>query len=217
MKAYVITIETMEESVQAAERCIKSAKRYGVDVQKWSAITPARDPQKMFDDLNLATRAFDVDGGVYSRRDRCMAAFLSHRSIWDHISKSNEAALILEHDAYFVTGIQPETFLGEIISLGKPSYGKFNQPSVLGVGPLVSKRYFPGAHAYYMTPQGATEALTMSHGGAAPTDLFFHLDRFPDLKELYPWPVEARDHFTTIQKDRGCIAKHSYGQGYTIR
>lgn len=213
----MITIGSMEESVQAANRCIKSGKRLGIDVEKWLAITPSDNPVKLFDEFGLATRAFDVDGDVYSRRDRCMAAFLSHRSVWNHISKSGGPALILEHDAYFVTGFQPETLSGDIISLGKPSYGKFNQPSVLGVGPLVSKRYFPGAHAYYMTPKGATDALNKAHGEAAPTDLFFHLDRFPDLKELYPWPVEARDHFTTIQKDRGCIAKHSYGQGYTIR
>ena len=36
------------------------------------------------------------------------------------------------------------------------------------------------------------------------------------LGEYYPWPVEARDSFTTIQKKEGCYAKHNYGETYDI-
>ena len=48
------------------------------------------------------------------------------------------------------------------------------------------------------------------------TDVFLHLDIFPDLEEYYPWPVEAWDSFTTIQNPEGCLAKHNYGQQYEI-
>jgi len=48
------------------------------------------------------------------------------------------------------------------------------------------------------------------------TDIFLNLDWFPWLQEYYPWPVEARDNFTTIQNQTGCLAKHNYGEGYDI-
>ena len=40
MKAYVITIEDREPSVKAAEKCIESAAKFGIKVEKWPAITP---------------------------------------------------------------------------------------------------------------------------------------------------------------------------------
>jgi len=213
MKAYVITIEGVPESEQAAERCIKTGRNFGVDVQHWRAITPADHPPTIFKEKNIHTRFFELDN-KYSRLDRCMAAFLSHRSLWEECSKGREDFLILEHDAYF-NGEIP-WINGDIVSLGQPSYGKFVQPPSLGLQKLVSKKYFPGAHAYYMTPKGAQEALMKSHAEACPTDLYFHIDRFPNLMEFYPWPIEARDHFSTIQKESGCYAKHQYGPGYSI-
>ena len=41
-------------------------------------------------------------------------------------------------------------------------------------------------------------------------------NNFPWLQECYPWPVEADDSFTTIQKTEGCLAKHNYGESYEI-
>lgn len=215
MKAYVITIDSIEESRQAAERCIKSAAHHGVKVEKWKAITPADNPVKIFADKKLPTNAFDLDE-KYSRHEPCMAAFLSHRSLWHECEKSNTPTLILEHDAYFMSSVNSEFFFDDIITLGSPSYGRFNTPNFLGVGPLTTKKYFPGAHAYYMTPKGAKDALLKSHTGAAPTDLFFHVDRFPNLKEVWPSPIECRDHFSTIQHQQGCLAKHNYGPGYSL-
>ena len=34
MKAFVLTIKDIEQSQQAADRCIKSGKTHGIDVQK---------------------------------------------------------------------------------------------------------------------------------------------------------------------------------------
>jgi hypothetical protein len=42
-----------------------------------------------------------------------------------------------------------------------------------------------------------------------PTDVFLNLNSFAFLQEFYPWPVEARDSFTTIQSEIGCRAKHN--------
>jgi hypothetical protein len=42
------------------------------------------------------------------------------------------------------------------------------------------------------------------------------MDIFPWLEEYYPWPVEVKDSFTTIQKTEGCLAKHGYNETYEI-
>ena len=52
--------------------------------------------------------------------------------------------------------------------------------------------------------------------GARPTDVYLNIDTFPFLQEYYPWPVEARDSFTTIQSEMGCKAKHNFNEKYEI-
>jgi GR25 family glycosyltransferase involved in LPS biosynthesis len=110
----------------------------------------------------------------------------------------------------------PNVFHGDIVNLGKPSYGKWNTPTFLGEGPLTSKAYFPGAHAYYITPKGAQQLIDQAYIDAGPTDIFINKSHFNDLKECYPWPAEAKDSFTTIQNEIGCQAKHNYGEAYEI-
>ena len=51
---------------------------------------------------------------------------------------------------------------------------------------------------------------------ASPTDIFLNLDTFPFLEEYYPWPVEVKESFSTIQKTEGCLAKHMYSKDYII-
>lgn len=212
MKAYVITIQDHEQSMQAARRCIQSAKKFNIDVNMFPGYTPESDPEKIAHRKGIPTEKFKE---IYSRYDRCLAAFLSHHQLWESCIDSNEDFLILEHDAVFVNSI-PAIIKNPIVSLGKPSYGKYNTPRILGEGPLVSKRYFPGAHAYYITPAGALDLVNKAKKHAGPTDIFINLDIFPYLHEVYPWPVEAKDNFTTIQNKNGCIAKHNYGEKYEI-
>ena len=52
--------------------------------------------------------------------------------------------------------------------------------------------------------------LKKAETDAGPTDVFLHLDNFSFLQEYYPWVVEAKDSFTTIQNEKGCRAKHMY-------
>ena len=44
INAYVISIFSIKESMQAANRCIKSAKEFGIDVKKFKAFTPDDNP-----------------------------------------------------------------------------------------------------------------------------------------------------------------------------
>ena len=77
--------------------------------------------------------------------------------------------------------------------------------------------YIPGAHGYYLTPKGARQLITTAKRvGATPCDLFLNKTNFPNIMELYPWPIEADDSFTTIQKEKGCKAKHNYDNDFKV-
>ena len=212
MKAYVITIKSNKKSYESARRCIRSAGRMGVEVEMFNAITPADSPIKIASDKNIPTDLFEE---VYSRFNNCLAAFLSHHTLWERCVELKEPVLVLEHDAVFVNQLPP-FFTGKIVNLGKPSYGKYNTPPMLGENPLISKRYLPGAHGYYIEPAGAKQLIETAQTKAAPTDVYINLENFPDIKEYYPWPVEAKDGFTTIQNENGCLAKHNYSDKYEI-
>ena len=213
MKSFVITIESIEKSVQAANRCIKTGKKYGFEIEKFKATTPADNPIEIIHKLGISPQGFVEK---YSRRENCIAAFLSHYYLWKKAVDTNENIIIFEHDA-IITGSLPENFkFNKVITFSKPSYGKFNTPMKIGVDGLVQKQYFGGAHGYIVSPEGAKILIEKSKIEAAPTDVFLNLDLFPWLEELYPWICIASDSFTTIQKEAGCLAKHRYDETYEI-
>lgn len=211
MKCYVITITDLEQSVRAANRCIKSGQNLlNASIQMHSAVTPKNDPEKIFSDKRISVKAFNEQT---SRRLNCMAAFLSHHSLWEMCANDNEDYIIFEHDAVIVNEIPEMINYNGCISLGAPSYGKYNVPKFLGVNALTSKPYFPGAHAYRIKPSAAKTIVETAKTQAAPTDLFFDIRRFNWLQEYYPWAVIAKDNFTTIQLEGGCRAKHNWKDG----
>jgi GR25 family glycosyltransferase involved in LPS biosynthesis len=211
MKSFVITILDNDRSVQVAERCIKSAAKFDIKVEKWKAFTPKDDP-KLFAELNgIPTKGFKE---VYSRFENCLSAFISHYQLWQYSVEHQEDVLIMEHDAFVMDSIP--RLVDDIVNLGEPSYGKYNLPKILGLNPLTSKSYFPGAHGYFITPRGASSLISLAKTDARPTDIFINNKNFHNLKEYYPWPIQARDSFTTIQNEKGCLAKHSYGETYEI-
>jgi GR25 family glycosyltransferase involved in LPS biosynthesis len=214
MRSFVITIMDNEKSVQAAARCIESARKFDTDVEMYPATTPNNcDVATLAKTMGIPTAGFREK---YSRFDNCLAAFLSHHALWGQCYISGEEHQIFEHDAVIINELPKTLNHNGCINLGKPSYGKYNDPLLLGKNPLTSKRYFPGAHAYRVNSKGAKQLLAQALIRAMPTDIFLHLDTFPWLEEYYPWPAEAMDSFTTIQKIEGCLAKHRYKDGYEI-
>lgn len=212
MKSYVITITDLDRSVEVANRCIASAKSFGIDAEIFKAITPNDDIFGISANREVNLSGFDER---YSRKENAIACFLSHQSLWMKSIELNENILILEHDAVFKEKIDPNIQFKKLISLGKPSYGKYNIPRK-GVGPLVSKNYLPGAHAYIIKPSGAEALMNRSKIQSKIPDVFMDIRVFPWLEEYYPWPIEAVDNFSTTQKLAGCIAKHSYNEGFDI-
>jgi len=178
----------------------------------FDAITPRDEPVEMLEDFGIAPNKFDEK---YSRNLNCISAFLSHYSLWKMCAEGTENFVIFEHDAVLIDSV-PTTPFHYVMNIGAPSYGKWNTPSLLGVNPLTTKRYFPGAHAYMLTPAGAKLLVENAPLYAKPTDVYLNLDTFPWLQEYYPFVAEARDSFTTIQVEDGCLAKHNWKEGYKI-
>lgn len=212
-KSFVITIKDLQKSEDAASRCIVSGIKQGLVIEKFYGYTPENDPIQI-----LIENKMPVDGfkEQYSYLESCVSAFLSHFALWQKCVEDNCQYIIFEHDAVLTNDIDYYVPFDKCINIGAPSYGKFNTPNFLGVGPLTSKRYFPGAHAYRLKPDGARELIKEAKKYPMPTDIFLNLDRFPWLQEQYPWPAKAVDSFTTIQRERGCLAKHNWNDGYEI-
>lgn len=211
MKSFVITIMKNAESVASAHRCIESMPNFAVSMMQ--AYTPEQDPEKYAKEKGIPTEMFK---NQFSRYLPCLSAFLSHHECWEYAVKFNEEVQIFEHDAVCV-GSLPEFISHKgCISLGAPSYGKYYTPQVFGVNKLVSKQYFPGAHAYRVSPQGAKKLIEKAKTHAQPTDVFLNNKYFDFLEEYYPWPVIAKDSFSTIQNKTGCLAKHNYNEGYRL-
>ena len=219
MKGYVVTIIQLPQSVQVAQRCVESGKLFNVDVE----IVPAADKTNSFDELKkegLFEASIETEKQMLpsykrteSNRGAVMGNFVTQYRIWNTILNNKEPGIVLEHDAVFIDLVPNLSGRGDIINLGKPSYGGFRKKTSPGVYPMFSKPggYIPGAHGYYVTPTGAKELIEKAKKyGASPCDLFLNNKMLPNIKELWPQVVEARDTFTTIQNEVGCVAKHNY-------
>lgn len=206
MKAYVIALLNVPESVQYAQRAICSAKLYGLDAYMEPGVWREEAEAKMHaEGLKLAK--WDCS---YSRLDAVIGCFLAHYYIWQ---KVDEPCVIMEHDAV-VTAPVPE-LKGDIVTIAKPSFGLVRQAPKQGEQKLFSAGdKIPGAHGYYVTPAGAKRLVeTARSRGILPADKFMNPKWFPDIAEYYPWCIEARDDFTTIQRVKGCLSKHAYRRG----
>jgi GR25 family glycosyltransferase involved in LPS biosynthesis len=212
IKAFVITIMDLPESVEAADKCIASGKKNGLTIEKWPAFTPKDDPKSIFQREGIPETFFRE---VTSRQTNCMSAFLSHRSLWKECIRLNREIIIFEHDAKVVAPIPEFMPYTGCINLGAPSYGTYRTPTTLGIIPLTSKDYFPGAHAYRLKPIAAKTMIDRASTDAAPTDLFLSYNNFDWLQEYYPWTCVAQDTFSTIQNEGGCVAKHSWRKDKT--
>lgn len=212
-KSYVITIMDNEKSVKSAERLIQSGKQYGAGIKMWPATTPKDNPEIMMRERQIDPEGFKE---VYSRHENCMAAFLSHYRLWEECAFRNETFTIYEHDAVLVSHPPGDIALQMVGTIGAPSYGKYNNPLHIGWGPLTQKPYFGGAHAYMVKPKGAWALMEQAQSNASPTDVFLNKTNFPWIQEWYPWVAEVKDTFTTIQKTKGCLAKHNYNDMYEI-
>tara|TARA_E500000318_G_C3534912_1_gene202140 strand:+ start:231 stop:869 length:639 start_codon:yes stop_codon:yes gene_type:complete len=203
-----------ELSVESSKRCIESAKKFGLEPEIFEAITPKDNPYNILKEEGMPTNNLLLDGNC-SKPAPAICCFLSHYFLWKKAIELNEPILCLEHDAIVVKKLPLPLKHTGVCNLGKPSYGRYITPKKAGTYKLFSKlnRHFPGTHAVLVSPNGAKKLIEQTKIRVGTPDLFLNKKDFPWLSEIYPWPVECDDNFTTIQNETGCIAKHNYKKG----
>jgi len=216
MKGYVGALIQIPESLDVALRCIKTGMDFDVEV----VVEPAVYKDIAMSQLEYHKLKLSKWDESFSNVGAVVGNFITQYRCWEKIVASEEPGIVLEHDAVFVAPIPDLTGKGDIINLGKPSFGRYSKKDNPGVYPMFSKSnglYAPGAHGYYVTPIGAQQLIDKAKQiGATPCDMFLSNKNFPDIKELYPWPIEAQDTFSTIQKEKGCKAKHNFNDSYKV-
>ena len=213
MKAFVITIKGHNKSESVAGRCIMSGKKNGLDIEKFYAVTPKDNPKQIFKDRGWPLEYFTDD---FSKSENTTATFLSHYTLWEMAHKLKETIIIFEHDAVIFDRIPVNAAFDGCMTFSKPSYGNFETPLHLGPGPLTQKPYFGGAHGYMVNPKGAKQLMDKAITHAGPADVYLNLHNFPWIQEYSPWVCKADDSFSTIQRQRGSLAKHNYSEAYKL-
>lgn len=125
MKAFVITLKNNQYSNQVANRCIDSARKVGVTVQKFDAVNKDVAEQIMkinkleWTWANNNTSAAicpitKLHQHVYKTADlrARIGCALSHYFLWQHCVDLNQPILILEHDAVFLRPLPEFDFKG---------------------------------------------------------------------------------------------------------
>lgn len=207
-----MTLFGVPESVAVAKRAKDSCWLHD--------LMPERFPGVWRDDAMRELAAEGLRKGAWdeswSNTTAVIGNFVAQYRIWLKIAAA-EPAIIMEHDAVVVAPIPDLSAAGDIVTLGKPSFGKLRPRDSAGLYPLFSTGdKIPGAHGYYLTPTGAAALVAMAkREGAEPVDKFIRPQRF-QITEYFPWPIEAHDSFTTIQREKGCRSKHNWGEAYAI-
>ena len=209
MKAFVITLKDDRYSEQVADRCIASANKYNLTVEKFYGIDKHHAKQFMLDyEMEWTWANNDTEITICEKTGLEMCPYgtadlrkrlgcsMSHYALWKKCVELNEAILILEHDAIFLQELPLIEFNG-ICQINDPAGAVGNsvwwsdqiKNRAIGVHPktLIKKgkeRCRPdgvaGSSAYLLKSWAAQELITKSHEiGVWPTDSFICQQLFP--------------------------------------
>ena len=129
MKAFVITLKDNEYSEQVAERCIQSANKFGLKVEKFYGVdrSVAKSVMKSHDlkwtwannntelmhcpKTGLRQHPY-MGGGKPAPLDAKIGCSMSHFLLWKKCVELDEPILILEHDSVFLRALPEFDFKG---------------------------------------------------------------------------------------------------------
>ena len=201
-KKYIITLTDVPASVEAARRCIESAKRHGED-----------DGLEIFAGVGRReVRDFFIRHGLTQGRllrpvnlSAAAGCFASHYKLWLRCLELGEPIIVLEHDAVFRTFIPPLRFK-HVITLSvnevflRPTLRfihalrKFEGKEVLHLWP-----YIPGTACYAIKPEGARKLVEAASRQFVPAVDCFMSRENVDLVYYHPSPVVPDERFSTIE------------------
>lgn len=156
--------------------------------------------------------ATDADTGMTAGEIGC---FMSHRAVWDEVSKSNlDYAVILEDDAVLVPTVDYHALFASLQRLGVECV-RLALDTIEHAKPLVSlgaslgmisrltaPRFGLGLAAYAVTPRAAGQLYSAASRLREPVDLWierYHNHRLPIFNLMPPCGVIIRSYPTTIE------------------
>lgn len=177
-KAYIIRISS-DISKEYAGMCAESCEKIGLPYEFFEGVENMRSYDAWVNTgLRIKEGSLDHRKNQYGV-DAAACCSVSHALIWDHISKSGECSIILEHDAIMLYTVDMEIPDGRIVGLGYKLADpqKYNH---IAAGPprkVVDMTYMNGAHAYALTPSTASALLRELEveGGGGPIDNRFFM------------------------------------------
>ena len=226
MKAYVITIRDHDYSEACADRCIASAAKLGLEVEKFDAIGKhaaralmgARGLEWTWPNVEAQTCSHTgLKQFPYSTKDpnARIGCALSHYELWVGCVESKEPTMILEHDAVFVgegpVGVKiPEDFGAIMVNnpAGATPRGEWWKTQIKAKGPGVHPKTvvfddgrpdgLAGNSAYVISPKGAARCVELVHKhGLWPNDATLCRQLVDGLYEVYPFLTEVRQTQST--------------------
>jgi GR25 family glycosyltransferase involved in LPS biosynthesis len=184
MKFKIIRLKDNQISEKHASECIDQAKKFGIDVEYFDAISGI-EYQKHLDKLKIYPRYKFKKG-----RAGVFGCFLSHYYLWQDCVRKNEPFLILEHDGYFIRPL-PDDILEKITDVLKldnhDPYSKTYNDIVYEKKDFVMQKYhnnrakfleknqtgnyMRGAYGYIIKPHAAEKLIKwISLNGFVPAD-----------------------------------------------
>lgn len=130
MKAFVITLEGNAYSEDVAQRCIDSAAKFGLDVEKYYGVNRTHAKEIMEQEglewkwahnntkadvcpiTGLRQHPYTAADTTLADLDSKIGCSMSHFLMWKFCSRIDEPLLILEHDAVFLRPLPKFEFNG---------------------------------------------------------------------------------------------------------
>ena len=196
-RKFIITLTDLPMSVEAAERCIASARQCGEE--RGLEILPAVDrfqSQAFFSQHGLTWRRYDET----TDSDAGMGCFASHYTLWQRCIELGEPIIVLEHDAVFRFPVPPLRFK-HVIMLGEPFYFSYCLKKISAHKKreiFHYWRFLMGTHAYAITPEGARRLVEAAHRQLLPPVDLHMCKRNVDLLYFHPCPITLDVRFTSI-------------------
>lgn len=146
-KTYCIFLPDHPVSLRMAADCLDSANKFNWKIEPFWGYSKYEINDEIWNYLNLKKS----EERKFVQRPGAQGCFLSHYFLWQKISKSEENAIILEHDAIITDHWNEIEINFDIIKLHKPRL-KYRTN-------LYTGKYDVGSHGYLITPKGAIKLI----------------------------------------------------------
>jgi len=229
MKAFVITLVGNTYSEKVADRCINSAKKYGVNVLKFPGVPKETAKETMLEHglewtwahnntkpntcaiTGLYQFPYTAQHTTLASLDAKIGCSMSHFLMWQLCIAHDEPILILEHDSVFLRAL-PEIDFHGICQINDPA-GATRKGSWWSQ--KMKRRGTVGAHekTWVTTPNernipdglaGHSAYLIKPWAAQQAVDRFYELGVWPNdammCKQLFPYLQEYYPFITKVQQ-----------------